>query len=127
MHGLFLSEIDPPAVGHNFWTAFKNQRLTSSGVSLCGIVQVLYYTCTNHSSILLFRRRGERTTRSIGGYGVSGVREARRRSPLELSDTLWFLFGLGATLSFRPRAGRPGADRRFVGLLATFAATLCFA
>jgi len=31
---------------------------------------------------------------------VLGVREARRRFPLELSDTLWFLFGLGATLSF---------------------------
>jgi hypothetical protein len=59
MHGLFLSEIDPPAIGHNFWTAFKNQRLTSSGVSLFGIVQVLYYTCTNHSSILLLRLRGE--------------------------------------------------------------------
>jgi len=39
---------------HNFWTAFKNQRLTSSGVSLFGIVQVLYHTCKNHSSRLLF-------------------------------------------------------------------------
>jgi hypothetical protein len=54
MHGLFLSEIDPPAIGHNVWTAFKNQRLTSSGVSLFGIVQVLYYTCTQHPSRLLF-------------------------------------------------------------------------
>jgi hypothetical protein len=62
-----------------------------------------------------------------GRYGVPGVREARRRFPLELSDTLWFLFGLGANLSFRPRPDRPGADRRFVGLLATIAATLCFA
>jgi hypothetical protein len=54
MHGLFLSEIDPPAIGHNFWTAFKNQRLTSSGVSLFGIVQVLDYTCTQHSARFLF-------------------------------------------------------------------------
>jgi hypothetical protein len=56
--------------------------------------------------------RTQSITRSIGGYGVRGVREARRRFTLELSDTLWFLFGLGATLSFHPRAARPGADRR---------------
>jgi hypothetical protein len=78
-------------------------------------------------SILLFRRRGEMDYAIDWQLRCTWGTRARRRFPVELSDTLWFLFGLGATLSFRPRASRPGADRRFVGLLATIAATLCFA
>ena len=50
MQGLFLSEMDPPAIGQSFWMAFKNQRLTSSGVSLChriGVILHLYKTFVN--------------------------------------------------------------------------------
>ena len=89
----------------------------SSGVSLFGIVQVLYYTCTEHPLRLLFGAmwRCARYTRP------------ERSFPIALSDTLWFLFGLGATLSFRepidPR-GPTGGLKRF---LRDRAATLCFA
>lgn len=96
MHGLFLSDIDPPAIGHNFWTAFKNQRLTSSGVSLFGIVQVLYYTCTNHFSRLLFYDAERCITRSISGYRLRGVREACRCFHLH------FLTPYGSSLDLVP-------------------------
>ena len=35
--------------------ARRNHRLTCSGVSFVGIVQVSYYTHTNHFAIFLFR------------------------------------------------------------------------
>jgi hypothetical protein len=37
MHGLFRSEMEPPATGQS-WMALKNQSLTSSGVSVFAIV-----------------------------------------------------------------------------------------
>jgi hypothetical protein len=117
MHGLFLSEIDPPAIGHNFCTAFKNQRLTSSGVSLFGIVQVLYYTCTEHPSRVLFWPM----------WRCALYTRPERSFPIALSDTLWFLFGLGAALSFREPVDPRGPSGGFKGFLGDLAATLCVA
>ena len=59
MQGLFRREMEPPATGQSFWMAVENQRLTSSGVSVLVIVQVLYCTCTKHLSMPLFGRQNK--------------------------------------------------------------------
>jgi hypothetical protein len=127
MHGLFLSEIDPPAIGHNFWTAFKNQRLTSSGVSLFRIVQVLDYTRTQHSARFLFWPSGQMHTRIGSPATFCASKRAWQRSPVALPDTLCFLFGFSATLSFARLQISEVRTDGYKGFWETIAANLCFA
>jgi hypothetical protein len=80
MHGLFRSEMEPPATGQSFWMAVENQRLTSSGVSVFAIVQVFIAPVPNICQCLCL---GGKKSRSLRAPFVRHAAYAKTRMDME--------------------------------------------